>query len=70
MFVFYAFPFAQLCNTSNGQVEQKYRSFFDGLKDFARENNFAYILMCLTKTYKNVIFIMLLFLILLVILWY
>lgn len=44
MFVFYAFPFAQLCNTSNGQVEQKYRSFFDGLKGFARENNFDYFL--------------------------
>ena len=44
MFVFYAFPFAQLCNTDDGQVEQKYRNFFEGLKNLAKENHFEYFL--------------------------
>lgn len=44
MYIFYAFPFAQLCNKKTGQVESKYRYFFDELKKIAKENKHEYFL--------------------------
>ncbi len=44
MYIFYAFPFAQLCNSTDGQVNSKYRDFFDGLKKIAKENGHDYFL--------------------------
>ena len=44
MYIFYAFPFAQLCNKSDGQVDLKYRKFFNGLKCLAKENGHEYFL--------------------------
>ena len=44
MYIFYAFPFAQLCNNENGQVEEKYRYFFEGLKKIAKQNGHQYFL--------------------------
>lgn len=44
MYIFYAFPFAQLCNNKNGQVDEKYRYFFEGLKKIAKQNGHQYFL--------------------------
>ena len=44
MYVFFAFPFAQLCNTQDGQVEEKFRDFFNGLKAVAKESKYDYFL--------------------------
>ncbi len=44
MYIFYAFPFAQLCDKKTGQVETQYRYFFDELKKIAKKNNHQYFL--------------------------
>lgn len=44
MFIFYAFPFAQLCDKETGEVKPEYRSFFDGLKEIAKEKGHEYFL--------------------------
>ena len=44
MYIFYAFPFALLCNNKNGQVDEKYRYFFEGLKKIAKQNGHQYFL--------------------------
>lgn len=44
MYIFYAFPFAQLCDKRTGEVADKYREFFNGLKEIARKRDDEYFL--------------------------
>lgn len=44
MYIFYAFPFAQLCDPKDGQVRKEYRQFFNDLKEIANKNGHTYFL--------------------------
>jgi len=44
MYIFYAFPFAQLCDPKDGQVRKEYRQFFNDLKEIANKNRHTYFL--------------------------
>lgn len=44
IYVFLAFPFARLCNPETGEVDLKYRDFFEKLKTGVRERGYKYFL--------------------------